>query len=1262
MEDFPLFGEVDFGDFGDGLLADMSPVGMDDAGGMFELDQLYQNWLADGNEGTFADFKNEFDNASNSSSDSDASGGVTGLDAGGSLTDGLKAFEGDGLLSPKPMIELSRPEAAPAHPPVSARGVGTGEVFGPVMPSQFFRTAGDLSARAPFNLGQMPETRGLVVHHTAGGGTPEGIMDVFNQRGLATQYIMDRDGQVVRSLPEGTRGRHIRPSEINDLTNSNTIGIEVIARDDADVTPQQRASMKNFINYSADRYGFAPDQVFGHGELNSHKQKTEGMSSVGDWRAYRGFDAPEAGPMIAANQPRSMQGRTLMAYAGRDDGGASPRTAQPFAAEIAAASRETGIPESILRAKIQQESSFNPEATGRAGEIGLSQVMPSTARDPGFGVDPVDPATLRDPANNIMFGARYLAGRGRAAGVTDWNDPKQAARGLTAYNGGGDPNYAQNVMRYMGGGQSGMPAVTPGPGAQQASLSNADPRPYRGQLNSIPSDGIEMIYGPYRGPSGEIGEIRGPYRGELNGIPSDELVRPIPYRRQLNDIPSNELVRPAAVRPVEGDIANANQLEADARYYDRTNPEAAAQLRARAAMARGGNGQAQSGNAGMPAPGAQPDLRMAGIGAVPVNPNGFAPARLPKLEPNATPMGPGTYAVTPAELTGDSAGLLSPNMAIPGNVSNSNSPTIPGGIAPGYIYQDAVRTLPAQAPPPPPAPPGARPNTSRTQVAGDPPPNARSKNPPASSAVETRGRSMTPQNQVPPEYFTADTGGSGMGAMRFMEGEFARREGQQPPTFGGIGAAISNGMSGVSQAINSAISGAPVQASVGTAPPGQASGRVAAVVDERTGPPRPNLNPFGFWGEAAEKNRMLLDQWEGQKALVEQLVSRGVPRERALQAINNNAAMQLALQDATRSAEQIKEQQQKARLQGFQTQVFGNPAQQLNAAPAPAEAPTPSPTGAPAPAAPQQSTTGNAAPASTSPQGQRQTAENQQAAQDEARLSNLLQRRQGVLRSAASNGLSPDDASVKAALAQVDAEISPIKTRLGRSQVNVDNRAERAFDSKTGGAIAERMQKFVEEGDQAVTDLQVIGDLRALGSKFKTGGPAALQGWLAERGIKVGENVSEIEAYEALINRLTPQQRVPGSGATSDFDARMFRGSLQRLINTPEGNEFITSSLERLADNRIRRADIAQRVQIGELQPADGIRSLRGLQEEARQISLSAREKAFGSDVKGQPGASTATPPQAAPAMPRITSQEEAMKLAPGTSFIAPDGSVRVRP
>jgi hypothetical protein len=126
-------------------------------------------------------------------------------------------------------------------------------------------------------------------------------------------------------------------------------------------------------------------------------------------------------------------------------GAAAPAELGPLFDE---ASKATGIPAPILMAKARQESNFNPGAIGGAGEIGVTQILPSTARDPGFGMQGVDPSALRDPKTNIMFGAQYLAARARAAGVKDWNDPQQVAKALTAYNGGGDPNYAQNVMRY----------------------------------------------------------------------------------------------------------------------------------------------------------------------------------------------------------------------------------------------------------------------------------------------------------------------------------------------------------------------------------------------------------------------------------------------------------------------------------------------------------------------------------------------------------------------------------------------------------------------------------------------------------------------------------------------------------------------------------------------------------------------------------------------------------------------------------------------
>jgi flagellum-specific peptidoglycan hydrolase FlgJ len=114
-----------------------------------------------------------------------------------------------------------------------------------------------------------------------------------------------------------------------------------------------------------------------------------------------------------------------------------------------AASARTGIPVQMLMAQAMQESGGNPNAVGRAGEIGLMQIMPSTAKQPGYGVKPVDVASLSDPETNINFGADYLAGRGKSAGVKDWNSPDQMALALKNYNGGGDPNYVQNVHQHL---------------------------------------------------------------------------------------------------------------------------------------------------------------------------------------------------------------------------------------------------------------------------------------------------------------------------------------------------------------------------------------------------------------------------------------------------------------------------------------------------------------------------------------------------------------------------------------------------------------------------------------------------------------------------------------------------------------------------------------------------------------------------------------------------------------------------------------------
>lgn len=73
-----------------------------------------------------------------------------------------------------------------------------------------------------------------------------------------------------------------------------------------------------------------------------------------------------------------------------------------YQAEIAAAARQHGVEEAIVRAIIHAESAFNPNALSRVGAQGLMQLMPATARR--FGV-----TNSFDATQNIGGGVQYLA-------------------------------------------------------------------------------------------------------------------------------------------------------------------------------------------------------------------------------------------------------------------------------------------------------------------------------------------------------------------------------------------------------------------------------------------------------------------------------------------------------------------------------------------------------------------------------------------------------------------------------------------------------------------------------------------------------------------------------------------------------------------------------------------------------------------------------------------------------------------------------------
>lgn len=77
--------------------------------------------------------------------------------------------------------------------------------------------------------------------------------------------------------------------------------------------------------------------------------------------------------------------------------------------------RMNGVPEDLALAVVQNESSFNPSATGAVGEIGLTQIRYTTAQGLGYTGSARD---LYSPEINLAYGMAYLGEAYRRGGGT----------------------------------------------------------------------------------------------------------------------------------------------------------------------------------------------------------------------------------------------------------------------------------------------------------------------------------------------------------------------------------------------------------------------------------------------------------------------------------------------------------------------------------------------------------------------------------------------------------------------------------------------------------------------------------------------------------------------------------------------------------------------------------------------------------------------------------------------------------------------------
>ena len=114
----------------------------------------------------------------------------------------------------------------------------------------------------------------FILHHSAGGKTAQDVMNILNRRNLGVQWIIDKEGIIYQTLPRGSKGAHVKggmgPS---DLNNSNSQGVEIVANDDNDVNKKQCVAALKLVKM----LGYSQNQLYGHGEVQSNKQPTEGQ-------------------------------------------------------------------------------------------------------------------------------------------------------------------------------------------------------------------------------------------------------------------------------------------------------------------------------------------------------------------------------------------------------------------------------------------------------------------------------------------------------------------------------------------------------------------------------------------------------------------------------------------------------------------------------------------------------------------------------------------------------------------------------------------------------------------------------------------------------------------------------------------------------------------------------------------------------------------------------------------------------------------------
>jgi hypothetical protein len=168
-------------------------------------------------------------------------------------------------------------------------------------------------------------------------------------------------------------------------------------------------------------------------------------------------------------------------------------------------------------------------------------------------------------------------------------------------------------------------------------------------------------------------------------------------------------------------------------------------------------------------------------------------------------------------------------------------------------------------------------------------------------------------------------------------------------------------------------------------------------------------------------------------------------------------------------------------------------------------------------------------------------------------------------------------------LSRLDYDLALRKS--GSTQIN-NNMGGEKFDEEFAKSDAKVLADVSSSGLTAQRNIGRIDRLKELLKNSPNGIEGATKQLIGEWGVNT-YGLDKIQATQAMINSLVPEQRPPGSGPMSDKDIELFKASVPRILNQPNGNALITETLRGLSQYDAEGALIVQKMRRGEIKRSE---------------------------------------------------------------------------